>query len=466
MTAKDVKTKGTEGNGTGDNLSARERSRRNRAEARRQIDEIDAKAGAGGSEPPMGADAAAGPTDPTVKGTKSPGSGGTPAGGPKEASGKKRTFKPKSVKRTTAPAEKPKADEGKEEETPAVTPPAGRLRTSIKTSEDRAAARGVIHVAAKPLATDKKPAASASRWRPYIPEFISVALTAGVTIGLTTQSWVRSQLGSAHGLVTVAFLAVSTMLIAWSTWERTRSLGPAGAATPPAGTGPASAPKPSEAAGKAAPKPAVAGGDARRKKGQLTPEMKQALNEELLAAAREGASTSEIDGLLAKGAELEATDKTGQTSLAIVAKSGDTELVGYFIAKNANPNAKDKQDRTVLMGAVLFGQEEAAEMVLDAGALVNEKDKSGKTALMCAPTGSLAQLLVGSDATVDEKDNDERTAMSWAAGKGKIDVAEVLKNEGANVSEPDKNGKTPLMHAEENGHAEMAEWLRENGATE
>ena len=118
--------------------------------------------------------------------------------------------------------------------------------------------------------------------------------------------------------------------------------------------------------------------------------------------------------LIANDADLEGTDKFGNTPLHYAAHQGSKEIVILLITNSADVNAKDKGGETPLnmaanketadllrkhggkygtfIAAVAGGDINAVKMFLDAGTDVNEKVQHGWTSLrmrlLCLVTGS------------------------------------------------------------------------------
>src|SRR5258708_29032948 len=73
---------------------------------------------------------------------------------------------------------------------------------------------------------------------------------------------------------------------------------------------------------------------------------------DILEAAKKG-KAKELEGLLAKGADLEARDKDGRTPLMLAAQYGRTETVHLLLDKGAKPDARDTHRRNAYMLALL-----------------------------------------------------------------------------------------------------------------
>ena len=112
-------------------------------------------------------------------------------------------------------------------------------------------------------------------------------------------------------------------------------------------------------------------------------------------------------------------------ALIEVAENNDITEIQRLIAAGADVNATDNSGMTALMFAA---KEDTAKVLLEAGADVNAKDNDGKTALMFAATNNssdVAWLLLAAGADANAKDNDGSTALMFATEQEAIDIAEL-----------------------------------------
>ena len=71
--------------------------------------------------------------------------------------------------------------------------------------------------------------------------------------------------------------------------------------------------------------------------------------------------------LLSQGADLQATDSKGLSSLHSASQCGDIQTITLFLNKGLNVNCTAKDGRTPLMSAALNGQGDAATFLLSQG---------------------------------------------------------------------------------------------------
>ena len=87
---------------------------------------------------------------------------------------------------------------------------------------------------------------------------------------------------------------------------------------------------------------------------------------------------------LANGADINATDNDGYTSLIWAAVRNKMQAVELLIAEGADVNAKDRFNRTPLYRAAFAGRSEIVRVLIANGAGVNVKDAKGETPLDAA----------------------------------------------------------------------------------
>lgn len=87
-----------------------------------------------------------------------------------------------------------------------------------------------------------------------------------------------------------------------------------------------------------------------------------------------------VEMALAAGANIEARDEIGCTSLMWTAFHGASDLAAYLIAQGADFDARDGRDRTGLMWAALAGRGEVVRILLRGGGNVQLVDDTGKDA--------------------------------------------------------------------------------------
>jgi ankyrin repeat protein len=196
----------------------------------------------------------------------------------------------------------------------------------------------------------------------------------------------------------------------------------------------------------------------------------------LLHLAAENGWKDKVELLLAKGADVNATDKSsGSTPLHL---TRSPEVARLLIAKGANVKARNKygspplQGRTPLHTAVIAAwntnNKNAVELLIAQGADVNARDEYGQTPLHEARVPEVARLLIAKGANVNARNKYGMTPLhrlytySKNPPKSPLEVAKVLIVNGADVNAKDKCGETPLHKV---GSLEAAKILIAHGAS-
>lgn len=155
------------------------------------------------------------------------------------------------------------------------------------------------------------------------------------------------------------------------------------------------------------------------------------LDSALLAQCYPNTSVAEI--LLVHGADVNATDETGNTPLhsAMVLDAGETREYGA-------------------RWAIRWDDGDYTAMLLAHRADVNAANSDGRTPLsLAAEMGHvyLSALLIASGAKFDVKDGFGATPLHWAAYRGSCEVVRLLLMNGADIHACDAEGRTPLHWA-------------------
>ena len=185
--------------------------------------------------------------------------------------------------------------------------------------------------------------------------------------------------------------------------------------------------------------------------------------------------------LLANGADINARDSFGQTSLFHEAGAGNPDAVEFLLSKGADANAANFVDAAPLLSAITpFSRNgdsaKIVKLLLDAGA---KKETIGgtqrTTALIDAAeigdTDAVSLLLDrGANKEVQDALNvygrndpfpiNHATALIHAAWKGQTDAVKLLLKAGADKDATDHWGHTALKTAEYYKHTNVVEFLR------
>jgi hypothetical protein len=150
--------------------------------------------------------------------------------------------------------------------------------------------------------------------------------------------------------------------------------------------------------------------------------------------AAENGDPTTVQALLINGADVNARDWQGWTSLIYAAENGDITTVQTLLANKAHVNAKS--------------------------------ESSGWTALMSAASRGhlpVTQALLANGAEANTRDKDDQTALLMAVQQGYTTLVQALLDGGADVNVKNKMGKTPLDIAEAQGFSKIAQQLKQAG---
>jgi ankyrin repeat protein len=156
-----------------------------------------------------------------------------------------------------------------------------------------------------------------------------------------------------------------------------------------------------------------------------------------------------------------------------VADPDRSETIKFLLSQGADVNAKDQDGWTSLLLAADRGRTPVVQTLLDGGADVNAKCdcrgylSGGWTALMIAARegqNDILNLLLAKHAAVDIRNNTGTTALAEAAAKGDAAAVQALLSAGADVNARDEKGRTPLMQAVLESQVEATKVLLQQGA--
>jgi hypothetical protein len=162
------------------------------------------------------------------------------------------------------------------------------------------------------------------------------------------------------------------------------------------------------------------------------------LDENIRFSLDENIRLSVVRALLAKGAEVNSTNKDGTTALLEACRYCGPKVVRALIANGADVNAKDNLGITALISLSYRGFEESVAL-------------------------KAVRALLASGADVDAKDNKGWTALMLASQFGWINLVKELLANGADVNAKDSEGATAMERASEGRHPEMVRALRARG---
>ena len=176
---------------------------------------------------------------------------------------------------------------------------------------------------------------------------------------------------------------------------------------------------------------------------------------------------SDVNALLAAGANKEAAMTDGATPLLVAALNGHLPVVNALLAAGANKNSAMTSGATPLYIAAQNGHLHVVTALLEAGANKEAALTSGVTPLhVAAQNGHLpvVNALLAAGANKDATTTNGATPLYVAAQVGHLPVVNALLAAGANKDAALTNGATPLYVAAQEGHLPVVNALLAAGA--
>jgi ankyrin repeat protein/mono/diheme cytochrome c family protein len=173
--------------------------------------------------------------------------------------------------------------------------------------------------------------------------------------------------------------------------------------------------------------------------------------------------------LLTAGAKAQVVNRHGIAPLHRAATNGNTSIVKRLLAAGADANVATPAGETPLMMAARTGATATIEALIAKGAEVNTREAvRGQTALMWAASENNAGaigVLVKAGADIHAKSTSGMfTPLLFAVRGGHLDSTRALLDAGADVNERMPDGMSALVLAVYNAHYELAAALLERGA--
>jgi ankyrin repeat protein len=187
----------------------------------------------------------------------------------------------------------------------------------------------------------------------------------------------------------------------------------------------------------------------------------------ILALKLDSDSESIVQRLLAAGAKTAPADNKGFTALHHAVVAGNLQMCRMLIDAVAPIPAADKKGFTALHHAVVAGNLPLCRMLIDAGTPISAADRKGCAALHYAASAgniALCKMLIDAGARVNAEDGSKRTALHNAVLESNLEVCRMLISAGARINAEDDSGRTAMHYAASTGTHKMCEMLLTAGA--
>jgi ankyrin repeat protein len=172
--------------------------------------------------------------------------------------------------------------------------------------------------------------------------------------------------------------------------------------------------------------------------------------------------------LIESGADVNASDKDGETPLTNAIKREHVEVVQLLLDRGAKVNIKDVREFTPMTTAAAAGNLEIIRSLVKAGADLKAQTY-GLTPLMFAVASrkiDTVRLVVELGAPVDQVSSmSGQTALFSAIYAADADMVKALIDLKANVNFQTKDGDTPLKAAQKGDQEDLIAILKAAGAT-
>jgi ankyrin repeat protein len=189
------------------------------------------------------------------------------------------------------------------------------------------------------------------------------------------------------------------------------------------------------------------------------------LDYNLMIAASKG-YTLEIERLVKRGADPNASTNQGVTPLVFAISSNQTRIVNMLINLGADVNKVTLMNESPLLIAVKGQNEEIAEALIRAGAEIDFSDKYDATPLHYASIYGYFQIvdmLLYYGAATDKKSVEGTTPLLASIWAGYGNVSDLLIQNGANMEARDNEGFTPFLMAAYTGDTALINLLYKKG---
>ncbi|MDH4271667.1 MAG: ankyrin repeat domain-containing protein [Candidatus Aminicenantes bacterium] len=187
----------------------------------------------------------------------------------------------------------------------------------------------------------------------------------------------------------------------------------------------------------------------------------------LVGAARERGDINVIRTLLDAGADVNSSDRWGETALDLAAWRGFEEVVNLLLERGAALPVAPAKVGNLLQNAAEKGLTGLFSKVVEKGADLTFSIEDGGTLLHVAAAGGaipIIETLLAKGLDINRQDGNGWSPLHFAAEMGRGEAVSFLLVKKADINARTLMGQTPYNIAEENGNPDVARALAEKGA--
>lgn len=174
-----------------------------------------------------------------------------------------------------------------------------------------------------------------------------------------------------------------------------------------------------------------------------------------------------VDLFIKAAISVDATNKQGNTALAMAANKGHAEIVKLLLDAGANPSLKGGRGLSAIVDAISLNHTPVVQVIVDhLKGQNNGKLNGGRFAgLMAAKQGFTPIMAILIDAGLDINTSDDTgySLLITAIKSGHKNTVEYLLEKGADVNLGDKDKNSPLKWAKHSGYPKVAKVIKRYG---
>lgn len=168
-----------------------------------------------------------------------------------------------------------------------------------------------------------------------------------------------------------------------------------------------------------------------------------------------------LDRMIARGFDVNCTNKKGITALYIAIANEDIKLIRYLVYRGADIDFEKRGVDTPLEYACYLKRYKSIKELIRLGCNVNNM---GCQYAAAYGNNKLVKFLLKKGYDINWKDSEGYTALHWAVQEGHLETVKLLIENGCDINIMDAAGHTPLYVAAGENRSEIAKYLLEHNA--